>query len=73
MLRAAPRRAEPLADVLALIDGDLAPDLRAFVHAWAVHHPMHDAVYDFWMKPPRVVTEAFIRKHADRRANDRHP
>jgi hypothetical protein len=64
MLRAAPERSAPDMEVLKLIRSGMAHDLRAYIHAWAVHAPNNPAVYEFWMATPKLETREFIRKHA---------
>lgn len=64
MLRAAPKRSAPDIEVLKLIRAGMPDDLRAYVHAWAVHDPNNPAVYEFWMDRPRLETREFIREHA---------
>lgn len=62
-LRAAPKRSVPDLEILKLIRTGMPHDLRAYVHAWAVHDPNNPAVYEFWMAPPKPETREFIRKH----------
>jgi hypothetical protein len=64
MLRSAGRRATPDMEMLKLIRPDMPDDLRAWVHAWATHHPLAPAVDEFWMAPPRPVTEPYLRELA---------
>mgnify|MGYP006979935787 CR=1 FL=1 len=63
MLRSAPRRATPDVELLKLIRKHMPTDLRAYVHAWAVHDPNNPAVYEFWMSPPKIVTHPYILEH----------
>ncbi len=58
MLRSAPRRPAAEMGLLKLIRPSLPDDLRAWVHAWATHHPSAPAIDEFWLAPPRPVTEA---------------
>lgn len=64
MLRAAPKRSTPDADLLNSIRSNMPTDLRAYVHAWAVHNPNNPTVYEFWMAAPRVVEHPFIVEQA---------
>jgi hypothetical protein len=64
MLRAAPKRSAPNMEILKLIRAGMPHDLRAYVHAWAVHNPNNPTVYEFWMAPPKLETREFIREHA---------
>lgn len=64
MLRAAPKRSAPDMEVLKLIRSGMAHDLRAYVHAWAVHAPNNPAVYEFWMATPKLENRESIREHA---------
>ena len=64
MLRAAPKRSSPDGEILRLIRSGMPDDLRAYVHAWALHSPNNPAVYEFWMDAPRLETREFIKQHA---------
>ena len=64
MLRAAPARPSPDASLLALIRPSTPTDVRALIHAWAVHAPNNPTVYEFWMAPPKPDTRPFVRELA---------
>jgi hypothetical protein len=56
MLRSRPARPEPVAMTLALIQFDTPLDLRAYLHAWAVHAINSASVSELWLKAPRPST-----------------
>jgi len=64
MLRAAPQRSASDLEILHWIREGMAADLRAYLHAWALHAPNNPAVYEFWMQRPELETREFIREHA---------
>jgi hypothetical protein len=63
MLRAGHARSSADPEILKLIRAGMPVDLRAYVHAWAMYEPKHQTVYEFWMGPPKLVNDEYIRKH----------